>query len=324
MHPEARRGESKSEQPKPPPTRAPWGHCAGEGLVRVREYLCTACDGDPPESEQFERSSIAVVQSGVFGIRTDKRVQLLSAGFLLLGNPGQNYEASHDHGVGDRCVVFDFQGNVIEELAGLLRKGVGERPFAVNVLPPHPRADAFRRLAEERLASADSALGFEELGLALFARVLEWSGAGQARSRTPPRDGPKAREKVVAAITQIERASADDLHLADLAAPSGLDPFSFLRLFKRETGVTPYRFLLQTRLRRAIELLRDTARPITEIAYAVGFGDLSNFINAFRREVGVSPRAYRRTGPLAAARSRRGAAPMGGESARPSGNRARR
>jgi AraC family transcriptional regulator len=323
MHPEARR-EANSERRKPAPTRAPWGHCGGEGMVRVREYLCTACDGDPPESEQFERSSIAVVKSGVFGIRTDKRIQLLSTGFLLLGNPGQNYEASHDHGVGDRCVVFDFQGSVIEELAGVLRKGVGERPFAVNVLPPHPRADAFRRLAEERLASADSALGFEELGLALAARVLEWTGAGQARSRTPPRDGKKAREKVVAAITRIEQASAEDLHLADLAASSGLDPFSFLRLFKRETGVTPYRFLLQTRLRRAIELLRDTSRPVTEIAFDVGFGDLSNFINAFRREVGASPRAYRRAGPLAAARSRTWAEPMGGESVGPVGNHARR
>jgi AraC family transcriptional regulator len=302
MHPESRRGESNAEWPRPPPARAPWGHCAGEGLVRVREYLCTAREGDPPESEQFERSSIAVVRSGVFGIRTDKRVQLLSTGFLLLGNPGQNYEASHDHGVGDRCLVFDFRGSVIEELAGLLRKGVGKKPFAVNVLPPHPRADAFRRLAEERLASAGAALGVEELGLALAARVLDWSGTGRARSRTPPRDGQKAREKVVAAISRIEQASADNLRLGDLAASSGLDPFSFLRLFKGETGVTPYRFVLQTRLRRAIELLRDTSRPVTEIAFDVGFGDLSNFINAFRREVGVSPRAYRRTGPPAAAR----------------------
>ena len=301
MDGEPSRSVANAERPTPPAARAPWGDSASEGLVRVREYRCTACEGDPPQSEQFERPSISVVRSGVFGIRTDRRVQLLSTGFLLLGNPRQNYEASHDHGVGDRCLVFDFQPSVIDDLAGSLRTGVKRNPFAVNVLPPHPRADAFRRLAEERLASASSTLGIEELGLALAASVLAWGGTGDARSRTP-RDGPKARQKVLAAITRIEQASAGNLRLADLAAGAGLDPFSFLRLFKRETGVTPYRFLLQTRLRRAIELLRDTSRPITDIAFDVGFGDLSNFINAFRREVGVSPRGYRRAGPLMAAR----------------------
>ncbi|MHB8383927.1 MAG: helix-turn-helix transcriptional regulator, partial [Candidatus Binataceae bacterium] len=73
-----------------------------------------------------------------------------------------------------------------------------------------------------------------------------------------------------------------------------------IRIFKRETGVTPYHFLLQTRIRNSIEFLRDTAQPITGIAFDVGFSDLSNFINAFRREVGCSPREYRKSGaPIA-------------------------
>ena len=49
-------------------------------------------------------------------------------------------------------------------------------------------------------------------------------------------------------------------------------------------------------LRRAIELLRDTRRPVTEVAFEVGFGDLSNFINTFRREVGQSPLRFRKAG----------------------------
>jgi AraC family transcriptional regulator len=302
MDSEARRRVANVVRATPAGVSAPWGNSAREGLVRVREYRCTACAGDPPQSEQFDGASIAVVRSGVFGIRTDKRTQLLSTGFLLLGNAGQNYEASHDHGVGDRCLVFDFREGTIEELAGALRKGSGPRPFAINVLPPHPRADAFRRLAEEKLGREGLSMGVEELGLGLAACVLAWSGKGTARSQTQRRDGRRAREKVVAAISRIEQASADDLGLSDLAEQAELDPFSFLRLFKQETGVTPYRFLLQTRIRRAIELLRGTARPVTEIAFDVGFGDLSNFINAFRREVGISPRRYRQDGPLAPVR----------------------
>jgi AraC-like DNA-binding protein len=274
----------------------PWQASTEGGLVRVRAYHCTACLGDPPQAEQFERASIAIVQSGVFGIRTGKRTRVLSTGFLLVGNPGQSYEASHDHGVGDRCLVFDFGARTVEDLADTLRKKTGPYPFADNVLPPHPRFDAFRALAEERLVPGADVMGLEEIGLSLATYVLAQNGAGSPRSRVELPDSQRAREQVVAAIDHIEHAGSHDLGLADLAETVGLSPFHFLRLFKRETGVTPHRFLMQTRIRRAIALLRGTSRSVTEIAFDVGFGDLSNFINAFRREVGVSPRRYRQSG----------------------------
>jgi AraC-like DNA-binding protein len=282
----------------------PWQSAKGDGLVRVREYDCTACAGDPPEAEQFARASIAIVRSGVFGIRTGRRTQILSTGFLLVGNARQNYEASHEHGAGDRCLVFDFEEGAVEDLAESLRRGASLCPFAANVLPPHPRVDALRLLAQEEFG-ANGAMGLEELGLSLAAHVLELSGTGSARSSSEVADNRRARHQIAAAIAHIERSSSDELRLSELAAAAGLSPFHFLRLFKRETGVTPHRFLVQTRIRRALELLRETARPITHIAFDVGFADLSNFINAFRREVGCSPRHYRQSG-LARLRAARG------------------
>jgi len=70
-----------------------------------------------------------------------------------------------------------------------------------------------------------------------------------------------------------------------------------LRVFKQQTGLTPHRFLVQTRVRRALELLRDTSRPVTEIALDVGFSDLSNFINTFRPSGGLLPLRFRRAAP---------------------------
>jgi AraC-like DNA-binding protein len=51
------------------------------------------------------------------------------------------------------------------------------------------------------------------------------------------------------------------------------------------------------RIRRAVGLLRDTRSPVTQIAFEVGFGDLSNFINTFRREIGCSPSRFRKARP---------------------------
>jgi AraC-like DNA-binding protein len=58
-------------------------------------------------------------------------------------------------------------------------------------------------------------------------------------------------------------------------------------------GVTPHQYLVRSRLRHAARLLADDERPVTDVAYDVGFGDLSNFVRTFHRAAGVSPRRFR-------------------------------
>lgn len=275
-----------------------WRELGRDGLVEVREYHCAACEGAGPEDERFGATTISLVQRGVFAIRTDGAAQVLGPGFLLVGNAGQHFQASHPHGVGDRCLIFQFAPRAVEELAGQLRRGAERQPFARNVLPPLPRVDAFSHLAEQRVRNARTlatSMGLEQLALALARQVLGHAGSGSARSdgATTVRDDARTRDQICAAMTHIEDGAADELSLADLAATVGLSPFHFVRLFKRQTGVTPYRFLVQTRLRHAIALLRDTALPVTDIAYDVGFGDLSNFVRTFHRAAGASPMQFR-------------------------------
>ena len=93
-------------------------------------------------------------------------------------------------------------------------------------------------------------------------------------------------------LSQVPAAGERGVLLAFAAV--GLSAFHFLRVFRRATGTTPHRYLVGARLRRAAALLSDTSRPVTDIAYDAGFGDLSNFVRTFHREVGCSPGAYRR------------------------------
>jgi AraC-like DNA-binding protein len=50
---------------------------------------------------------------------------------------------------------------------------------------------------------------------------------------------------------------------------------------------------VRSRLRHAARLLVDDERPVTDVAYDVGFGDFSNFVRTFHRAAGVSPRRFR-------------------------------
>lgn len=262
--------------------------------MRVLEYQCAARKGEPSRVEQFEAASLSVVCSGVFGFRSGKQAQLLTTDFLLLGNPGQQYEISHEHAGGDRCLIFYLDEDVLAEIADVrLRRRTG-RYFARSVLPPLPRVSALRHLVERRLQAGTASLELEELAIAAVSFVMRQAGEGNLRSaRAPVRDG-RIRDNMVRVLEWLERSSAEDLRLRDIARVAELSPYHFLRGFKREFGVTPYRYLVRARVRRAVEMLTHSGAPITTIAYDVGFGDLSNFVHTFRRELGCSPSQYRK------------------------------
>jgi AraC family transcriptional regulator len=135
-----------------------------------------------------------------------------------------------------------------------------------------------------------SEVALDELGMLLAARLVT-TFCGRQRSPTEPRACD--RRRAVEAALWIDASAHEPIDLESAAREFGLSPFHFLRLFARVLGVTPHQYLVRSRLRRAARLLADDARPITEVAYDVGFGDLSNFVRTFRRAAAMSPRSFR-------------------------------
>jgi AraC-like DNA-binding protein len=91
----------------------------------------------------------------------------------------------------------------------------------------------------------------------------------------------------------IDARAHEPLSLEDASAQAGLSPFHFLRVFAKVLGVTPHQYLVRARLRRAARMLVEDPRPVTDIAFATGFADISNFIRTFRRAAGMSPLRFR-------------------------------
>jgi transcriptional regulator GlxA family with amidase domain len=101
------------------------------------------------------------------------------------------------------------------------------------------------------------------------------------------------RRRAVETALWIEAYADQPLDLERSARQAGLSPYHFLRLFAAVLGVTPHQYLVRARLRRAAGLLVEDDRPITAVAFDVGFGDLSNFVRTFHRVAGLSPRHFR-------------------------------
>jgi YesN/AraC family two-component response regulator len=103
----------------------------------------------------------------------------------------------------------------------------------------------------------------------------------------------QAQRLVRQAMAYIHQHYADSISRADLARHVALSQDYLTACFRKELGVTPITYLNRYRVNQAKQLLTDTDQSVTEIALQVGFSDSGYFSRVFRREVGLSPEAYR-------------------------------
>jgi AraC-like DNA-binding protein len=100
--------------------------------------------------------------------------------------------------------------------------------------------------------------------------------------------------RMLRARDEMDRAFAQPLDLPALARLAHVSTAHFSREFRATFSETPHRYLQRRRVERAMDLLRESERPVTEICLDVGFNSLGTFSRTFRAIVGESPSAYRR------------------------------
>jgi AraC-like DNA-binding protein len=251
--------------------------------MSVGDYRCTAQPGDAPYAECHTGYSMTFVRSGSFGYQVRGRWFELVAGGFVIGFPGDEYVCTHDHVCGDECLSFRPAASVVEALGG------DPEIWRVGAVPPLPALMVLGELGQA-VAEGRSDIGLDEVGLWLAARYVALA-SGRTGKASPA--SAHERRRAVETALWIDANADQPIDLEATARHAGASPFHFLRSFAGVLGVTPHQYLVRARLRRAARLLADDSRPITDVAYDVGFGDLSNFVRTFHRAAGVSPRAFR-------------------------------
>ncbi len=131
----------------------------------------------------------------------------------------------------------------------------------------------------------------ESLGLALARRFL-----GQYSTlNTSLRRGGLAPHKLRRVIEYIHAELDSPLRMNALAEIAGLSQFRFAHNFKLQTGMSPHQFVMRARIERAKRMLRETNLPVVEIALSAGLQSSSQFNALFKRELGTTPRNFRRS-----------------------------
>ena len=159
---------------------------------------------------------------------------------------------------------------------------VFDRPFQVHGGPA--AAVVMRMHREMRMADDVSSLSLHGLGLELLAIL--------ARASRPPADGGR-RGWIVRAEEYLRANFQETLTLDEVAAEVGVHPTHLARVFRRQFGSSMGEFVRGLRIEHAVGLLSDRHLPLSEISQSCGFSDQAHFTRVFKRQLGVTPGAYR-------------------------------
>ena len=135
----------------------------------------------------------------------------------------------------------------------------------------------------------------ESLGAAIAARLVQNYAVSQ-----PEFNASGLPQSQLARVIDYMKANlAQDVSILDLATLTSMSKSHFSRCFKQSMGIAPYQYLLQQRVERAKQLLKQQALKqktlsISNIALECGFANQTHLTKVFRQMTGVTPKAYRK------------------------------
>lgn len=259
------------------------------GSVAVRHVLCGGTCRHRSAEECASATHLVFPYRGAYLRHVGSEQSVADANHVLLFNAGEGYQVSHPVVGSDASLVLAVSEPLLRELAPapLLhrREALG---FRLQSLRIDPQAQALVARLRHRLQHGRiETLEAETLLLELVGHVL---GPRPARERgaTPAKRRLVDRSKLLL---------ASDLHrrwtLAEVAAGIGGSPVYLTQAFQQVEGVPLYRYQLQLRLARALDLIAGY-EDMSALALELGFSSHSHFAAAFRQAYGHSPSAFRR------------------------------
>ena len=232
-------------------------------------------------------STVWCIRRGKVHVSIGPKEYIANEGDVILFSPGDTYSAFGEGECEFVYVTFNLELGHLENapsgsISGILSgEGVRSASFSfcneyikrtneVN----HPGIDAyatfFSFITEMLLKVRD--------GECIFFRERE--------ATVPSSDMKKA-------IEYMSEHFDDGTSVKDVASRFNISEKYFISRFKSITGIPPKKYLIECRMRRAIELLRDREKTMTEIARALGYSDQYSFSKAFKKHYGEPPSAFR-------------------------------
>ncbi len=198
----------------------------------------------------------------------------------------------------DPLLLFSYleqrMDTVPEELAIRFDKGDRHQFLFTREMTSQMQATAWQ-IINPPYTGKTRELFLESRALELLAQQITalTQTAGSAQPSAPPT--PADLERIHAAKEILLRDIQEPPTIARLARLSGINEFKLKRGFKQAFSTTIFGCLQQHRMKTAHTLLRDTSKNTSQVASEVGYANVSHFINAYRRQFGITPGSFKKS-----------------------------
>lgn len=259
-------------------------------IVKLHDTYCRGTCRHQSAEEHTKTTQLVFPYRGVYVRHVGNEPTVAEANQVLFFNAGEGYKVSHPVEGGDASLTLTLDESQLHEVAprGLLRDGPG-----VAFRPRRLRIDArtqvlvaiLRHSLRERIAEP---LEAESLALTLVQRSLG--------PRTAKEPGASYGRKRI--VDRVKLALASDLArrwtLTEIAAEVKGSPVYLTQGFQQVEGVPLYRYQLNMRLARALDLLGEYD-DLTSLGLDLGFSSHSHFSASFRRFYGLTPTEFKKS-----------------------------
>jgi AraC family transcriptional regulator len=258
--------------------------------VKAWDVLCSGTCRHKSDEECVTTTHLVFPYRGVYVRHTGQAETVAEANQVVFFNETEPYRVSHPIDGGDASLSIGIDEATLLELvpADVLRakdRTVFNRArmrivARVQLLAAFVRHRLTRGMAEP--------LEAEDLILSLVSRAV-----GKQTSYAP--SGSAGRQKLVDRTKLVLSSNLGRRWtLAEIGGAVGVSPIYLTQVFRQVEGLPLYRYQLQLRLARALDLL-DNCTDLTSLAFELGFSSYSHFSTAFKQAYGLTPLAFQRS-----------------------------
>ena len=209
----------------------------------------------------------------------------VTAGNLLLYCPGVRQQYAFQKSDNAVMLWSHFSGSACE----LLSPFISDEPVVVNIRDRKQFLHIFERMITahyNRMTQGD--LLCDSYMPVLIALMLQHSNTQEEHKNG------RGNEQIEKVLSQMHVDFNKPIDIKTYAEMCHLSEDRFIRMFKAEMGMPPYRYQLKIRIQRAVEMLENTNISVGSCGEAVGFHDNAYFCRIFKKFTGHPPSFYKR------------------------------